>query len=106
MSKTSKQFQQLSDADIKDWKDALKKLVEYLKKALGDLAIQTIITTHNTLEYKTEIKIDGDVKNTFPTNYDKQIFDRHNAVVDDALKTRKEIILKLIEVIGGKIPSS
>lgn len=90
-----------SSKKSKDAQQAAKAWWERIKEALQDLAEINIATKADGEEYKTTIKLDGDVENDFGKIVNRHIWDRHNAIVDHALQTRKEIILKLID----KIPS-
>ena len=50
--------------------------------------------------------MDGDIKNDFPTippEVNNVYWARHNQLVDEALTTQKEIIIKVIDTIGATI---
>lgn len=76
------------------------------KAISADVTNRTIITKvqgNPSVEYKTHIRIDGDIVNEFPSNPPDEndiYWKRHKDNVDEALAIRKEIALKAIDVAG------
>ncbi len=96
----NKQIEQFNSQAKNSW-DQLLKL---LQTAYLDTAEKTIETVgQGGPTYKTIIKIDGDIKNDFPTpppNSGDVYWTRHTQLVDQALSLQKEIITKVIDTIG------
>jgi ABC-type microcin C transport system permease subunit YejB len=77
-------------------RDILKRLYEIINKLLTI----DIRTQQNSDSYHTTISVGGDIKNEFPSKISETVWIRHNSLVDKALEERREILLKIIEIIG------
>jgi hypothetical protein len=84
--------------------EAIKEMFEKFKEIIHNLGQIKITTTeqkgNDNLTYATTINIEGDITNTFPTDINDTIWQRHNSLVDNVINIRKDIIIKLIEIIG------
>ena len=96
----NKQVEQFNAEAKTSWEQLLK----LLQTSYTDAAEKTIETNaQNGPNYKTVIKIDGDVKNDFPSaapNADNAYWIRHNQLVDGAVALQKEVIIKVIDTVG------
>jgi hypothetical protein len=96
----NKQIEQFNTEAKTSWQQLLKML----QTSYTDAAEKTIETnSQNGPNYKTVIKIDGDVKNDFPNpapDANNVYWTRHNQLVDAAVALQKEIIIKVIETVG------
>ena len=96
----SKQIEQFNTEAKTSWEQLLK----LLQTSYADATEKTIETSaQNGPNYKTVIKIDGDVKNDFPSpapGTNDVYWTRHNQLVDGAVALQKEIIVKVIETVG------
>lgn len=84
----------------------LKKMLEAGAKNLETKTIETKAGNSPKSSFKTDITLTGDIKNSFPTELpkvDDVYWVRHNELVDKVLDTRKEIILKAIEIAGTTV---
>ena len=96
----NKQFEQFNSQAKNSW-DQLLKLFQTAYLDTAEKTIETVGQGGPT--YKTIIKIDGDIKNDFPTpapNSTDVYWIRHTQLVDQALSLQKEIITKVIDTIG------
>jgi hypothetical protein len=96
----NKQIEQFNTQARTSW----EKLLSLLQTSYLDVNEKTIETnTPNGPNYKTTIKIDGDVRNEFPTpasDTNNAYWTRHNQLVDEAVALQKEIIIKVIDTIA------
>ena len=96
----NKQIEQFNTEAKTSWEQLLK----LLQTSYTDATEKTIETnTQNGPNYKTVIKIDGDVKNDFPNlapDANNVYWTQHNQLVDGAVALQKEIIIKVIDTIG------
>jgi hypothetical protein len=96
----NKQIEQFNSQAKNSW-DQLLKLLQTGYLDTTEKTIETVGQGGPT--YKTTIKIDGDIKNDFPTpppNSNDVYWTRHTQLVDQALSLQKEIITKVIDTIG------
>jgi hypothetical protein len=89
-------------------KQSWEKLFDILETAKTDIThrnIEVAVAGSGDVLYKTTIGIDGDIKNEFPKNVQKKMtfIGKDKKLVDEALATRKELSIKVIETIGNTI---
>ena len=103
MEQFNKQIEQFNAQTKNSW-DQLTKI---LQTSYVDSTQRTIETSAGPGPvFKTTIDIDGDLKNEFPSpapEANSVYWARHNQLVDAALTTQKEIIIKVIDKIGSTI---
>jgi hypothetical protein len=96
----NKQIEQFNTQAKTSWEQLLK----LLQTSYTDATEKTVETNaQNGPNYKTVIKIDGDVKNDFPNpapDANDVYWTRHNQLVDGAVALQKEIIIKVIDTVG------
>jgi hypothetical protein len=96
----NKQIEQFNTQARTSWEQLLK----LLQTSYTDATEKTVETNaQNGPNYKTVIKIDGDVKNDFPNpapDANDVYWTRHNQLVDGAVALQKEIIIKVIDTVG------
>lgn len=97
-------------AFFESFNKSFKQFGEILQGAVKDAGKRTIqikIEGSSNAKYKTDIGVvDGDITNEFPSETPKEddiYWKRHKELVDEALATRKEISLKVIETIGTTV---
>lgn len=90
-------------------KQSWEKLFDILETTKTDIThrnIEVKIVGSKDILYKTTIGIDGDITNEFPSERPKEddvYWKRYKELVDEALATRKELSIKVIETIGSTI---
>jgi hypothetical protein len=92
-------------------KNSFDQFMQVLKTAAADASKKTIEAKikgdqDSSQYYKTELVNEVDIINEFPNNIpnDNDVYwRRHNELVNEALTTRKEIILKVIDTAGATI---
>jgi hypothetical protein len=93
----SKQIQEFNTQTKTSWDQFLNVLqTAYIEKTIDT-------HSHGGPDYKTTIKINGDVTNQFPNpppNASDVYWARHNQLVDQAVALQKEIIDKVTDTIG------
>lgn len=102
LEKTIEEFNKLSKESMGNF----NKILESAAKDATGRTIELKINGPNKITYKTTIKLDGDITNEFPKTppEDSDIYwRRHKELVNEALATRKEISLKVIEKVGNTI---
>lgn len=87
-------------------KASFDKFGSVLQKSLSDVTQITVQTkdTNNNVLYSTVITIDGGVSNSFQVtkpDTNDEYWKRHNALVDQAVQNRNQLMLKVIETVGG-----
>jgi hypothetical protein len=92
----------------KEAKDFWTQFSQMLQVANKDASERTIVTNTKAagISYKTDIRIDGDLINEFPekvSDANDLYWKRHNELVDRVLNERKEILLKVIDMVGTTI---
>jgi hypothetical protein len=96
----NKQIEQFNTQAKTSW----EQLLTLLQTSYTDAAEKTIETNaQNGPNYKTTIKIDGDVRNDFPNpapDANNIYWIRHNQLVDGAVALQKEIIIKVIDTVA------
>jgi hypothetical protein len=93
-------FQNLGDP-IKNSFTNFAKVTESLLARIENTVITTEFKSQNiNITYKTTININGDITNEF-SQVDDKIWQRHNSLVDNNLQIRKEISLKIVEILSG-----
>jgi hypothetical protein len=96
----NKQIEQFNTQAKTSW----EQLLTLLQTSYTDAAEKTIETNaQNGPNYKTTIKIDGDVRNDFPNpapDANNVYWIRHNQLVDGAVALQKEIIIKVIDTVA------
>jgi hypothetical protein len=93
-------FQNLGDP-IKSSFTNFAKVTENLLAKMENTVITTEFESQNIkITYKTTISINGDITNEF-SQVDDKIWQRHNSLVDNNLQIRKEISLKIVEILSG-----
>ena len=91
---------------LKQFQASSNQISDMWKAVSADVTNRTIVTKVQgdpSIEYKTHINIDGDIINEFPSTPPDEndvYWKRHKENVDEALATRKEIILKAIDTAG------
>lgn len=96
----------ISDLDITQIFNNISQRIEELFKRLEEKTITTEVVLNSTIKetYKTTIKLDGSINNEFPCQItNKDIYDRHNSLVDTYLKDKKDLYLKVLEAIDNHI---
>jgi hypothetical protein len=93
-SKSTKVTQKERVAIIKE----LKLIIQAIRNFL-ELKVTTSILGNEQAPYVTTVKFGGDVESKFPKELIKDIFTRHNELVNSAWEFRKNILLKIIDVI-------
>lgn len=94
---------------LKQFETSTERTKKMWEAAASDATNRTITTTipgEPKREYKTHIGIDGDITNEFPSTVpdDNDVYWRHHKqMIDEAMATRKEIILRIIDVSGNTI---
>ena len=86
---------------VKSSWDQFSQILQVANKDAGGRSIVT--NTEGEIKYKTDIKMDGDMLNDFPTNTPEAndlYWKRHNELVDKVMNERKDILLKVIEMAG------
>jgi hypothetical protein len=86
-------------------RDAWNSLATSLKGTLGDAAQNVIVTQDQSgnVLFKTTVSLDGSVKNEFPATKPQTedvYWTRHNALVDQAIQNRIQIVLKMMDTVG------
>jgi hypothetical protein len=74
-----------------------------------DVAMDVTVTTQDTssppnILYQTVVKINNGAINTFKAatpDANDEYWQRHNALVDQAVQARTQIILKIVDAVGG-----
>jgi hypothetical protein len=101
-------FQNLGDG----MKDSFDRLRNVLRQGFTDVDHMTVATQDaaNSIVYRTTVTLDGSVSNDFPTpkpDANDEYWKRHNAVVDQVLQNRAQLMQKVVETLGGmlKIPA-
>jgi hypothetical protein len=88
----------------KEAKESWNQFSQMLQVANKDASERTIVTnTKAGTSYKTDIRIDGDITNEFPEKVSEATdlyWKRHNELVDRVLNERKELLLKVIDMVG------
>jgi hypothetical protein len=93
----------------KQAKDSWDQFSQMLQVANKDASQRTIATNtqgEGGANYKTEVRIDGDIINDFPSHVPDPndiYWKRHTELVDRVLNERKEILLKVIDTVGTTI---
>jgi hypothetical protein len=91
----------------KEAKESWNQFSQMLQIANKDASERTIVTnTKAGTSYKTDIRIDGDITNEFPDKVSETTdlyWKRHNELVDKVLNERKELLLKVIDMVGTTI---
>ena len=99
----NKQIEQFNAQTKNSW----EQLTRILQTSYVDSTQRTIETSAGPGPvFKTTVGIDGDIKNEFPSSppdANNVYWNRHNQLVDEALTTQKEIIIKVIDTIGSTI---
>jgi hypothetical protein len=101
-----------ADAIFDNMGDELKasftKFGSILNDVFNDVTDCKVITQDTSnpanILYQTVIKIDGGAINTFQAtkpDANDEYWQRHNALVDQAFQTRTQIMLKMVEAVGG-----
>ena len=96
----NKQIEQFNTQAKTSW-DELLKLLQISYTDLTEKTIET--TSQGGARYKTIIKLDGELKNDFPNpapNANDVYWIRHNQLVDEAVSLQKEIIIKVMDIVG------
>jgi hypothetical protein len=76
----------------------LKLIIQAIRDFL-ELEVKTSIVGNEQASYVTTVKVDGDVESKFPKELNKDIFTRHNELVNSTWEIRKTILLKIIDLI-------
>jgi hypothetical protein len=96
----NKQIEQFNTQAKTSW----EQLLTLLQTSYTNATEKTIETNaENGPNYKTTIKIDGDVRNAFPNpapDANNVYWTRHNQLVDGAVALQKEIIIKVIDTVA------
>jgi gas vesicle protein len=90
-------------ADIKDSFDKLDGVMKQSVTDVMQIKVQTADASSNVL-YSTIIAVDGSVSNVFQATQPDatdEYWKRHNALVDQAVQNRNQLMLKVIETVGG-----
>ena len=99
----NKQISQFNAQAQASWEQLLKLIhTSYI-----DSSQKVIVTNaHEGPNYKTIIKLNGDLKNEFPSpspDTNDVYWLRHNQLVDEAVALQKEMIMKVIDTVGTTI---
>ncbi|MDH3677215.1 MAG: hypothetical protein OEQ12_02820 [Nitrosopumilus sp.] len=98
-----------SGSIVGDAHKGIDQVNQIVKNAIDDAGKKTIqVKAGNKTAYKTDISIDGDIANDFPSTLPKDddvYWRRHKELVNNALEARKELQLKAIETIGTTVKS-
>jgi hypothetical protein len=88
------------DTQLKASWDQFLKLMQTSSTDAVEKTIET--TSQGGSNYKTVIKLDGDIKNEFPNPAPASdiYWTRHNQLVDEAVALQKEIIIKVMDTVG------
>jgi hypothetical protein len=89
------------DTQVKTSWEQLLKLIQISSTDAIEKTIET--TSQGGPNYKTVIKLDGDIKNDFPNpppEPNNIYWTRHNQLVDQAVALQKEIIIKVMDTVG------
>ena len=99
----NKQMEQFNSKTKNSW----DQLIKILQVSYADSTQRTIETNSQAgPNFKTVVGIDGDLKNDFPSpppDPNNVYWIRHNQLVAETLDSQKEIIGKVIEVVGATI---
>jgi hypothetical protein len=91
----------------KEAKESWNQFSQMLQVANKDASERAIVTnTKAGTSYKTDIRIDGDITNEFPEKVSEATdlyWKRHNELVDRVLNERKELLLKVMDLVGTTI---
>ena len=85
-------------------RDAWNNLATSLKDTLGNVDQIDIVTQDETgkVLFKTTVLLDGSVTNEFPATKpqsDDVYWTRHNALVDQAIQNRVQIVLNIMQTV-------
>jgi len=89
-------------------KDAFDKFGSVLAQSLSDVAQVTVQTkdSNNNILYTTIVTVDGGVSNVFQVtkpDANDPYWTRHNAAVDQAVQNRNQMMLRVIDTVGGVV---
>ena len=91
--------------EIKDGFDKFGSVLAQSLSNVTQITIQTKDTDENIL-YTSLITVDGGVSNVFQSakpDTNDEYWKRHNALVDQAVQNRNQLMLKVIETVGDVV---
>ena len=88
--------------------EQFSKILQVANAQVTERVIETVINGSGEAEarYKTNIKLNGDLRNEFPKDKPDEndiYWKRHTDLVNESLQTRKEIMLKVFETVGTTV---
>lgn len=87
-------------------KDSFDKFGVVLQHSFSDVTQITVQTkdTNNNVLYSTVVTVDGGATNVFQSvkpDANDEYWKRHNAMVDQAVQMRSQLMLKVVDAVGG-----
>lgn len=101
----AKTIEEFNNQTKQSW-DKFAGILEAAKADVTQRNIEVKTDGSKDAEFKTIIALNGDITNEFPAERpaaDDVYWKRHKELVDEAMATRKELSIKVIEIVGDTI---